>query len=62
MDAERLQRDAWERIDQDGGGWIEYNIVNPLTGDVRGKSSFVLPVNEQLLVGCGAYRSALNHH
>ncbi len=62
VDAERLQRDAWERIDQDGGGWIEYNIVNPLTGDVRGKSSFVLPVNEQLLVGCGAYRSALNHH
>ena len=62
VDAERLVRDAWERVDQDGGGWIEYNIINPLTGNVRGKSSFVLPVSEQLLVGCGAYRSALSTH
>ncbi|MDD2728943.1 methyl-accepting chemotaxis protein [Malikia sp.] len=62
VDAKRLLHDAWERIEQDGGGWVEYNIVNPLTCDVRGKSSFVLPVSEQLLVGCGAYRSALGHH
>ncbi len=62
VDAERLMRDAWERIDQDGGGWVEYNIVNPRTGDVRGKSSFLLPISEQLLVGCGAYRSALSSH
>ena len=59
VDADALLRDAWERVDQDGGGWVEYNIVNPLTGAVRGKSSFVLPISDQLLVGCGAYRSAL---
>ncbi|MEO0004179.1 MAG: hypothetical protein RLZZ22_1871, partial [Pseudomonadota bacterium] len=62
VDADRLLRDAWDRVDQEGGGWIEYNIVNPLTGQVRGKSSFVLPISEQLLVGCGAYRSALSYH
>jgi methyl-accepting chemotaxis protein len=60
VDANALLRDAWARVDQDGGGWIEYNIVNPRTGAVRGKSSFVLPISKELLVGCGAYRSALS--
>nr|WP_101049159.1 methyl-accepting chemotaxis protein [Macromonas nakdongensis] len=58
LDADQLLRDAWDRADN-GGGWVEYNIINPVTKDVRGKSSFVLPINDQLLVGCGAYRSAL---
>ncbi len=58
LDAEKLIRDAWYRADE-GGGWVEYNIVNPVTGDIRGKSSFILPIDEQLLLGCGAYRSAL---
>ena len=29
------------------------------TGEVRGKASFVLPINADLLFGCGAYRSAI---
>ncbi len=59
INAEQFLADAWARAEA-GGGWVEYNIVNPVTGDVRGKSSFVLPINEHLLVGCGAYRSALS--
>ena len=58
VDAQQLLDDAWHRGDQ-GGGWVEYNIINLATGDVRGKSSFVLPLTDELLVGCGAYRSAL---
>ena len=58
IDAERFLHDVWERAEQ-GGGWVEYNIVNPVTKDVRGKSSFILPINDELVVGCGAYRSAL---
>jgi signal transduction histidine kinase len=58
LDAQQLLDDAWFRCDQ-GGGWVEYNIINLTTGDVRGKSSFVLPINSNLLIGCGAYRSAL---
>jgi len=58
IDAERFMRDIWTQAEE-GGGWVEYNIVNPLTGDVRGKSSFVLPLSDDLLIGCGAYRSAL---
>ena len=58
VDAQQLLDDAWHRCEQ-GGGWVEYNITNPATGDVRGKSSYVLPLTDQLLIGCGAYRSAL---
>jgi methyl-accepting chemotaxis protein len=58
VDAQQLLEDAWHRCEQ-GGGWVEYNIINPVSGDVRGKSSYVLPLNDDLLVGCGAYRSAL---
>jgi len=58
IDAERFMHDIWAQAEE-GGGWVEYNIVNPLTGDVRGKSSFVLPLSDDLLIGCGAYRSAL---
>jgi methyl-accepting chemotaxis protein len=58
VDAQQLLEDAWHRCEQ-GGGWVEYNIINLATGDVRGKSSYVLPLSDELLVGCGAYRSAL---
>ena len=58
VDAERLTADSWKRAEQ-GGGWVEYNIINPVTGDVRGKSSYILPLDDQRLIGCGAYRSAL---
>ncbi len=58
VDAQQLLDDAWQRCEQ-GGGWVEYNIINLVTGDVRGKSSYVMPLTDELLIGCGAYRSAL---
>jgi methyl-accepting chemotaxis protein len=59
LDAQQLLDDAWHRCEQ-GGGWVEYNIINLATSDVRGKSSYVLPLTDDLLIGCGAYRSALS--
>jgi methyl-accepting chemotaxis protein len=59
VDGARLVRDVWYRAEQ-GGGWVEYNIVNPVTGDVRGKASFVVPVSDELVLGCGAYRSMIS--
>jgi hypothetical protein len=38
---------------------VEYNILNPVTGDIRAKSSFVTPLGNDLVLGCGAYRSAM---
>jgi Methyl-accepting chemotaxis protein (MCP) signalling domain len=58
LDAHQLLTDAWKRADQ-GGGWVEYNIINLVTGDVKGKASYILPIDENRLIGCGAYRSAL---
>ena len=58
LNAEQLLNDAWYRAEQ-GGGWVEYNIINLTTGAVRGKSSYVAPLTQDLLIGCGAYRSAL---
>ena len=59
LDAQQLLDDAWERCNQ-GGGWVEYTIVNPVTGDVRDKASYVLPIDQDRLIGCGAYRSAVS--
>jgi len=58
VDANQLIADAWKRAEQ-GGGWVEYNIINMVTGDVRGKSSFIMPIDDKRLMGCGAYRSAV---
>jgi uncharacterized secreted protein with C-terminal beta-propeller domain len=38
---------------------VDYNIINLVTGDVKGKASYVLPIDDQHLIGCGAYRSAI---
>ena len=58
LDAQQLLSDAWKRADA-GGGWVEYNIINLVTGEVKGKASYVLPLDDNRLIGCGAYRSAV---
>ena len=60
-DTQQVLEDAWERADQ-GGGWIEYNFTHPDSGQVRGKSSYVMPLQSDLLIGCGAYRGVLHDH
>jgi methyl-accepting chemotaxis protein len=58
IDADAFMADVLHRIEQ-GGGWVEYNIINPVTGQIRAKSSYVAPLPNGLIIGCGAYRSAL---
>lgn len=55
LDAQQLLDDAWERCAL-GGGWVEYTILNLVTGDVRNKASYVLQIDDDRLIGCGAYR------
>jgi hypothetical protein len=52
---ERLLRDGFVRVDA-GGGWVDYQTVNPVTGAVNDKVSYVLPLPGELLVGCGVYK------
>ncbi len=39
-----------------GPGWVEYDIVNPVTGAVQAKMSYVVKVDD-LYVGCGVYKT-----
>ena len=38
------------------GGWVEYEIVNPESGQVLPKLSYVLALDKQQFIGCGVYR------
>ena len=39
-------------------GWVEYDIVNPQSGVIQTKMSYVTKVDE-LYVGCGVYKTAI---
>ncbi len=39
-------------------GWVEYDITNPVSGQVQTKMSYVLMVDD-LYVGCGVYKNLL---
>lgn len=54
QNGDQLVRDAWERV-ENGSGWINYNIVHRHSREVRGKTSYIIQVNKDLLIGCGAY-------
>lgn len=58
LDAAQLVADAWSVCDSEQGGWVTYSITNPVTGEVQGKSSYVMPLDDQRLIGCGCYLNA----
>lgn len=37
---------------QAGGGWIDYEVLNPTNGVVDAKTSFILPLGADILIGC----------
>ncbi|MFO0459465.1 MAG: cache domain-containing protein, partial [Burkholderiales bacterium] len=54
---ERFLRDAWAATEA-GSGWIDYEIVNPETGAVQPKTSYIVGLDASLPMGCGVYRRA----
>jgi methyl-accepting chemotaxis protein len=38
------------------GGWIDYSIINPTSGKVDTKTSFMVCVEDNLALGCGVYK------
>jgi methyl-accepting chemotaxis protein len=56
LDARRLVDDAFQVAAQ-GGGWVDYRIVNPATGRTEPKTSYVVPLSSELVLGCGIYRT-----
>ena len=59
-DVSRLTHDVWAAAAQ-GGGWVDYDFLNPTTGQVAPKTSFVVPVGGDLVLGCGIYKSVQRH-
>ena len=55
IDGDRFLRDAWVAAEQ-GNSWIDYEIVNPKTGAVQPKTSYIVGIDAGLLMGCGIYR------
>ncbi len=55
---EQLTTDAWNVCDKDDGGWVTYSISNPLTQEVQTKLSYVVPIDQDRLIGCGCYVNA----
>jgi methyl-accepting chemotaxis protein len=59
-DIARLRTDVWAAAGV-GGGWVDYDFVNPLDGRVAPKTSYVVPVSNDLVLGCGVYRTVQRH-
>lgn len=38
------------------GGWIDYQIINPLTQKVDKKTSYMVKIHDNLVLGCGVYK------
>ena len=39
------------------GGWVDYSIENPVTKKVEWKSSYIERISEDIVIGCGVYKS-----
>ena len=55
-DVSQLTSDVWAAAAK-GGGWVDYDFLNPTTGQVAPKTSFVVPVSDDLVLGCGIYKT-----
>jgi signal transduction histidine kinase len=54
LDGPQVLADAWAMCDA-GGGWVSYDVTNPMSGEVRPKSSYVVAMDHDSLLGCGTY-------
>jgi len=55
-DTTQLRADVWDAAAR-GGGWVDYDFLNPANGQIAPKTSFVLPVDDDLVLGCGIYKT-----
>jgi cytochrome c len=45
-----------QKAQASGKGWIDYQWSNPTTKKIEPKSSYIVKVNDNLLIGCGIYK------
>ncbi len=54
LDNEFLDR-LWRAVET-GGGWVDYQVVHPHSGQIVAKESYVCDDGEGRAIGCGVYR------
>jgi len=52
---EKLLHDGFIAVEE-GGGWVEYDTVHPVTGTVLHKVSYVRGLPGDRMIGCGVYK------
>ena len=57
IDGDAFVRDAW--VAANSTHWVDYAILNPMTGQPQRKTSFVVALDGELVLGCGFYRHQL---
>jgi len=57
VDGQALLDDIFAQAEQ-APGWVEYSIVNPVSGKVQAKLSYVMAIDD-LAVGCGVYKNLI---
>jgi methyl-accepting chemotaxis protein len=55
-DVTKLAHDVWAAAAA-GGGWVDYDFLNPANGQVLPKTSYIVPVAQDLVLGCGIYKT-----
>ncbi len=59
-DVSVLARDVWAAAAA-GGGWVDYDFLNPASAKIAPKTSFIIPVSDTLVLGCGIYKTVQQH-
>ncbi len=55
LDGDLVLQRGFRAADQ-GGGWIDYEVVHPLTKAVEEKTSYIEPLTSDTLIGCGVFK------
>jgi ABC-type transporter Mla subunit MlaD len=55
LDGDHVIREGFGAAER-GGGWIDYEVVNPVTDMVDLKTSYILPLGDDMLIGCGVFK------
>ena len=55
LDGRKLVSDAFSL--PESGGWIDYFIVNPVTQCTEQKTSYIEAITDDIVLGCGVYKS-----
>jgi methyl-accepting chemotaxis protein len=55
LDGDKLVKDAFARAGSEGD-WVDYDIIMPNSDKVMPKTSFIVSVEADLVIGCGVYK------